>query len=171
MRDELDTVPSAPKGWPQAARWQVWAHKGSGADDMFALLVLIYLLRGEENTNEVIRSPSKVGKHSRLTGVIYCLSAVSDSNMLTYSGQHWLDMLFVTQVPSSLFLSFFVYLSMPPHPSPSFLTHFSIQPSLLSNINSMTIISQQMFYHPSLFIFTDVLYMIWRRILKTSTGF
>ena len=46
-------------------------------------MALISLVRGEVNTNEVIPSPSKVRKHSPSTGMIYCLSAVSDRDALT----------------------------------------------------------------------------------------
>lgn len=80
MCEELDTVPSAPKRWLPTPLPANAGTLSSGAE-----LSLIYLLGGEVNTNEVIPSPSKVRTHSTLTGMIYCQSAVRDSDMLTYS--------------------------------------------------------------------------------------
>lgn len=79
MCEELDTVLSAPKRCLPAPSLATVGALGSGAE-----LSLIYLLGGEVNTNEVIPSASKVRTHSPLTGMIYCLSAVRDRDMLTY---------------------------------------------------------------------------------------
>lgn len=118
---------------------------------MCALLALIYLLRGEENTNEVIPSPSKFRKHSPLTGMICCLSAVRDSDTLVCSR---LCLLFFTQLLSSLSLCLRVLLSMPLYPYTPI--NFSLMPLQKSKIAVLTLIFQLMFEHLS-FSFTGVL--------------